>query len=72
MELSNKNIGDILKRAREDKHLTQEQLALKIGKKRSYISKVEGERGNNIKIRTLLDIVEKGLGGKIEIIFKDK
>lgn len=74
MKISDKNIGKMLKKAREQKHLTQEhltqeQLAQKVGKKRSYISKIEGEHGNNIKVQTLIDVVENGLGGKIEINF---
>lgn len=69
MENSKKNIGQILKSARLKKHLTQKQLAERIGKKRSYISRVETESGNNIKIHTLIDIVENGLGGSINIEF---
>lgn len=69
MENSKRNIGEILKRARLKKHLTQKQLAEKIGKKRSYISRVETETGDNIKIHTLIDIVENGLGGSINIEF---
>lgn len=40
MKISNKDIGEILKKARGQKCLTQEQLAFKV-KKRSYISKIE-------------------------------
>lgn len=69
MKIAGKNIGEMLKEAREQKRLTQEQLAQKVGKKRSYISKIEGENGNNIKVQTLIEVVEKGLGGKIEINF---
>ncbi len=57
----------MLKEAREQSRLTQEQLAQKVGKKRSYISKLETDYGNNIKIQTLKDIVEKGFQGKIKI-----
>lgn len=67
MENGRKNIGQILKSARLKKHLTQKQLAEKIGKKRSYISRVETETGDNIKIHTLIDIVENGLGGSVKI-----
>lgn len=61
------NIGLMLKKARENKNLTQEQLANKVGKKRSYISRIETEYGNKIKLQTLLEIVEKGLEGKVKI-----
>ncbi|MFG0591015.1 helix-turn-helix domain-containing protein [Myroides odoratimimus] len=67
MEISDKSIGQMLKEAREQTKLTQEQLAQKVGKKRSYISKLETEYGNNIKLQTLKEIVEKGFQGKIKI-----
>lgn len=59
-------IGLLLKKARESKNLTQEELALIIDKKRTYISRVEND-GSNISLKTLFDIVEKGLGGKVKI-----
>ncbi len=59
-------IGLLLKKAREEKHLTQHQLALLVDKKREYISRVENN-GNNLTLKTLFDIVEKGLGGKVRI-----
>ena len=40
MKISGRHIGEMLKEAREQRQLTQEQLAQKVGKKRSYISKV--------------------------------
>lgn len=70
MKISNKNIGEILKEARERKNLTQKQLADRVGKKRAYISKIEGEKGSNIKVQTLIDIVENGLGGEVLIDWK--
>lgn len=63
------NIARLLKEAREKHHLTQEQLAQKVGKKRSYISRIESEEGNNIKLKTLSEIIEKGFGGNIKIEF---
>jgi len=59
-------IGLLLRKAREDKKLTQEQLALIVDKKRTYISRVENN-GSNLTLKTLFDIVEKGLGGKVNI-----
>ena len=59
-------IGLLLKKAREEKHLTQEQLAELVDKKRTYISRIEND-GSNITLKTLYDIVEKGLGGKVNI-----
>ncbi len=59
-------IGLLLKKAREEKHLTQEQLADIVNKKRTYISRIENN-GSNLTLKTLFDIVEKGLGGKVNI-----
>jgi len=59
-------IGLLLRNAREEKKLTQEQLGDLIDKKRTYISRVENN-GSNLTLKTLFDIVEKGLGGKVKI-----
>ncbi len=59
-------IGILLRNAREEKKLTQEQLGELINKKRTYISRVENN-GSNLTLKTLFDIVEKGLGGKVNI-----
>ena len=59
-------IGLLLRNAREEKKLTQEQLGVLIDKKRAYISRVENN-GSNLTLKTLFDIVEKGLGGKVNI-----
>lgn len=59
-------IGLLLRKAREERNLTQEQLAQRVDKKRTYISRVEND-GSNMTLRTLFDIVEKGLGGKVSI-----
>ena len=59
-------IGVILRKAREQRNLTQQQLAEIIDKKRTYISRIENH-GENITLKTLYDIVEKGLGGKVNI-----
>ena len=59
-------IGLLLRDAREVKNLTQTELAEKVDKKREYISRVENN-GSNLTLKTLFDIVEKGLGGKVNI-----
>ena len=59
-------IGLLLKKAREEKNLTQQQLGDIVDKKRTYISRIENN-GSNLTLRTLFDIVEKGLGGKVRI-----
>lgn len=68
-ELEALRIGFKIKSAREQLNLTQEQLADRIEKKRSYISKIEND-GENITLRTLYDIVERGLGGHLRISFE--
>ena len=59
-------VGLLLKKARESRHMTQEELGQIIDKKRTYISRVEND-GSNITLSTLFEIVEKGLGGKVRI-----
>ncbi len=46
--------------------MTQDQLGLIIDKKRSFISRIEND-ASNMTLKTLFDIVENGLGGKIKI-----
>ena len=59
-------IGLQLKKVREEKNLTQSELAEIVNKKREYISRIENN-GSNLTLKTLYDIVEKGLGGKVKI-----
>ena len=59
-------IGLLLKKAREEKHLTQTELGELVDKKREYISRIENN-GGNLTLKTLYDIVEKGFGGKVKI-----
>ncbi len=65
-EFKSFKIGLMLREAREQKNMTQDQLGQKVEKKRSYISRIEND-ASNITLKTLYDIVEKGLGGKIKI-----
>ena len=46
--------------------MTQAELAHRIDKKRTFISKIEND-GENITLKTLYDVVERGLGGKLKI-----
>jgi DNA-binding XRE family transcriptional regulator len=64
-EFDSFRIGLLLKNAREEKHLTQQQLGELVDKKRTYISKIENDGGN--MTQTLDEIVEKGFGGKVKI-----
>ena len=71
-ELANLRVGLQIRNAREARKMTQSQLAEKIGKERSFISKVE-RNGSNLTLSTLYDIVTKGLGGgcKLNCVSKE-
>lgn len=59
-------LGVMLKEARKDANLTQEQLAEKTGTKKSYISRIE--RGlSDIQISTYYKLIEIGLGKNLNI-----
>ena len=64
-------LGLIIEQQRYILNLTQDQLAAKCGTKKSYISRIENE-GSDIRLSTLMKIVEEGLGGRIEIVFPRK
>lgn len=68
-EFESFKIGLLLRKAREEKNMTQEELALLVDKKRTYISRIEND-GSNMTLKTLYDIVERGLGGKVIISIK--
>ena len=65
----NFKLGVMLQEARKKKGLTQEELALKIGTTKSYISKIENNL-KEVRISTLQKIVELGLGGHLELSIK--
>jgi ribosome-binding protein aMBF1 (putative translation factor) len=65
-ELQALRIGLKIRTAREKQSMTQEELARRVGKKRSFISKVEND-GGNITLKTLYEIVEQGLGCKLNV-----
>ena len=59
-------IGELLKEARKEAKLTQDQLALKTGTKKSYISRLENGK-IDIQLSTLFRIFEVGLEKKINL-----
>lgn len=61
-------VSEMLKEARREANMTQEQLAEKAGTKKSYISKIENAKGN-IQLSTLIRIFEKGLNRKVGLTF---
>ncbi len=61
-------ISEMLKEARKEAKITQEELAKKTGTKKSYISRMENGRGN-IQLSTLIRIFEVGLNKRIGLTF---
>ena len=61
-------VGEMIKEARKEAHMTQEELALKTGTKKSYISRLENGK-IDIQISTLFKIFEKGLGKKLGLTY---
>ncbi|WP_114783479.1 helix-turn-helix domain-containing protein [Botryobacter ruber] len=61
-------ISEMLKEARKEANLTQEQLAQKIGTKKSYISRIENGKCD-IQLSTLFRIFEDGLGRRVSLVF---
>ncbi len=60
-------ISEMLKDARKEAKMTQEQLAVKVGTKKSYISRLENGHCD-IQLSTLYRIFEFGLGKRINLI----
>jgi len=60
-------ISEMLKEARKEAKITQEQLAEKIGTKKSYISRLENGRCD-IQLSTLYRIFEFGLGRRVNLL----
>jgi DNA-binding XRE family transcriptional regulator len=62
-------VGKIIKRARKEAGLTQQELATISGTSRTYISRIENDN-SDIELATLRKIVEVGLGRELEIAIK--
>jgi DNA-binding XRE family transcriptional regulator len=61
-------VSEMLKEARKEAKMTQQELADKAGTQKSYISKIENAKGN-IQLSTLIRIFEKGLNKRIGLTF---
>ena len=59
-------IGEILREARKEAHMTQEELAKKTGTKKSFISRIENGH-SDIQLSTLYRLVEIGFGKRVNI-----
>lgn len=59
-------IGELIKKERRNAKMTQEQLAEKIGAKKSFISRIENGK-TDIQLSTLYRLLEFGLGKTVEV-----
>lgn len=59
-------IGLMIKQARKEAGLTQEELARKSGTSKHYISRIENNK-SDIELLTLIKIVEAGLGKRLRM-----
>ena len=62
-------LGVLIQQARQEKGLTQEQVAELSGTNKSYISKLEKDL-KDVRFSTLQRIITEGLGGHLEISIK--
>jgi DNA-binding XRE family transcriptional regulator len=60
-------IGELIKAERRSAKITQEQLAERIGAKKSFISRIENGK-TDIQLSTLYRLMEIGLGKTVRIV----
>jgi len=59
-------LGVMLQEIRKELGMTQEQLAEKCGTTKTYISRIEND-ASDIRLSTLMRIINKGLGGHLRL-----
>jgi len=59
-------IGVLIQEARKQQNLTQEELAVKCGTTKNYISRIENN-ASDIRLSTLTRIIREGLGGHLKL-----
>ncbi|MFH1052510.1 MAG: helix-turn-helix transcriptional regulator [bacterium] len=59
-------LGVLIEEARKKRRMTQEELAMKCGTNKGYISRIEND-SSDIRLSTLMKIVNEGLGGKLKL-----
>ncbi len=59
-------LGVMIEEARKKLNLTQEELALKCGTNKAYISRIENN-ASDIRLSTLMRIIQQGLGGQLKL-----
>lgn len=62
-------IGNIIRNARKKAGLTQEQLAIRSGMSRFYISRLENNK-TDVELSTFRKIVEAGLGRYLKLLIE--
>ena len=65
-DFENFKIGVLIQEARKQQNLTQEELALKCGTTKNYISRIENN-ASDIRLSTLKRIIREGLGGHLKL-----
>ena len=65
-DFENFKIGVLIQEARKQQNLTQEELALKCGTTKNYISRIENN-SSDIRLSTLKRIIREGLGGNLKL-----
>lgn len=61
-------IGVLIQEARKKQNLTQEELAVRAGTTKNYISRIEND-ASDIRLTTLMRIIREGLGGQLKLSF---
>lgn len=59
-------IGVLIQEARKKQNMTQEDLAIKVGTTKNYISRIENN-ASDIRLSTLMRIIQDGLGGQLKL-----
>jgi DNA-binding XRE family transcriptional regulator len=59
-------LGVLLQELRKERGMTQEQLAIKCGTTKTYISRIEND-ASDIRLSTLMRIVREGLGSRLKL-----
>jgi DNA-binding XRE family transcriptional regulator len=59
-------LGIMIQELRKEQGLTQEQLALRCGTTKTYISRIEND-ASDIRLSTLMRIIREGFGKKLKL-----
>lgn len=65
-EFESFKIGVMLQELRKEQGLTQQQLAIKCGTTKTYISRIENN-ASDIRLSTLMRIIREGFGGHLKL-----